>query len=146
MRTLRGIGGLRASGRWHRRGHEIVYLAENVAAAMLETLVHFDFPPGEAAEHFDLLEILVDDTASLDVLDEENLPDGWSGRIAHTQRIGDQWLASRRSLLLKVPSAVIPMSSNYLLNPLHPDARHVSIVAQSRHPFDLRLSGRGTWA
>ncbi|WP_155836914.1 RES family NAD+ phosphorylase, partial [Paraburkholderia mimosarum] len=32
---LRGIGGLRASGRWHYRGQPVVYLAENPALALL---------------------------------------------------------------------------------------------------------------
>jgi RES domain-containing protein len=37
--TLDGVGGLFASGRWHSRGHPVVYCAENAAIALLETLV-----------------------------------------------------------------------------------------------------------
>jgi RES domain-containing protein len=37
---LDGIGGLRASGRWHRAGLRIVYTAQSPAGALLETCVH----------------------------------------------------------------------------------------------------------
>ncbi|MGH7819352.1 MAG: RES family NAD+ phosphorylase, partial [Candidatus Binatia bacterium] len=35
---LKGIGGLRASGRWHTAGRPIVYLAEHPALCLLEVL------------------------------------------------------------------------------------------------------------
>jgi hypothetical protein len=44
---LKGIGGLRALGRWHFAGRPVVYLAEHPAGALLETLVHQEirWPP-----------------------------------------------------------------------------------------------------
>ncbi len=47
-RDLSGLGGLRASGRWHHRGQPVVYLSENPASALLEICVHTaanDIPP-----------------------------------------------------------------------------------------------------
>jgi len=38
-----------------------------------------------------------------------------------TRAFGDEWVLSRRSVALRVPSAVAPASYNYLLNPDHPD-------------------------
>ncbi|KAA1001632.1 RES family NAD+ phosphorylase [Paraburkholderia panacisoli] len=37
---LKGLGGLRAPGRWHFAGQPVVHLAEHPAGALLETLVH----------------------------------------------------------------------------------------------------------
>jgi RES domain-containing protein len=39
---LSGIGGLKAAGRWHSQGRQIVYLANHPASALLEMLVHMD--------------------------------------------------------------------------------------------------------
>lgn len=56
-KDLKGLGGLKASGRWHNRGVPIVYLAETPALAMLEVLVHFDMTLDEIPKHYQLLEI-----------------------------------------------------------------------------------------
>ena len=52
---LNGLGGLRAGGRWHSRGRQIVYCSEHPAAALLEILVHLDIDL--MPEHFQLIEI-----------------------------------------------------------------------------------------
>ena len=47
-RDLRGMGGLKAAGRWHYGGHAIVYLTDTPASALLEVCVHTsanDVPP-----------------------------------------------------------------------------------------------------
>ncbi len=51
---------------------------------------------------------------------------------------GDQWLKEQRTQLLRVPSAIIPESSNWLLNPLHPGA-HCRIHSVRDFTFDTRL-------
>lgn len=47
--------------------------------------------------------------------------------------IGDRWVESQASVLLKVPSAVIRSEFNYLINPLHP--RFVELVIGSPEPL-----------
>jgi RES domain-containing protein len=42
-----------------------------------------------------------------------------------TRAAGDAWLASRRSLLAALRSAVLPEADIVLMNPRHPDARQV---------------------
>ena len=44
-RTLDGRGGLETSARWHTLGRPVVYLAESVASALLEVLVHLELSP-----------------------------------------------------------------------------------------------------
>ncbi len=39
-----------------------------------------------------------------------------------TRNIGDAWLAGRKTALARVPSAIVPRTWNYLLNPEHPEA------------------------
>jgi RES domain-containing protein len=63
----------------------------------------------------------------------------WQSDEASTQAIGDRWLASRSSALLRVPSALVPKVWNYLINPAHPAAALLKITAAVRYPFDTRL-------
>ena len=55
---------------------------------------------------------------------------------AEKRRIGDDWLASGRSLLASVRSAVLPEAQIVMMNPAHPDARHVRPL--TTRPFDFR--------
>ena len=55
------------------------------------------------------------------------------------QQLGDGWLNAGASAVLEVPSAVVEIESNYLLNPAHPDFRRIQIGEPSHFEFDLRL-------
>ena len=134
---LQGLGGLKAGGRWHHKGTAIVYLAEHPAVAMLEVLVHFDTSPEELPANFQLLEIDVDNTLQVSQLSKDVLPQNWVDNIALSKNIGDQWITSQSTVLLKVPSAITPKSYNYRFNPRHVDASKVKIVSTQHYPFDL---------
>ncbi len=49
---------------------------------------------------------------------------------------GDAWLASRRSAVRSVPSAIVPDSRNLLLDPAHPDAERMRVAAIRPLAFD----------
>lgn len=136
---LTGTGGLRAAGRWHNRGIPIVYLGESVALAMLETLVHFELAPDEVPDNFQLLAVTTEDDIAVAQLSEDVLMADWQNNQDYTRAIGDEWLMSASSVLLKVPSAIIPESYNYLLNPRHVDADKIQIASVRHCPFDQRL-------
>ncbi len=56
------------------------------------------------------------------------------------QRIGSEWYESASSLLLKVPSAIIPQESNYILNTSHPAfTQHVRLHSIEDFFWDGRL-------
>ena len=126
------------------RGLPVVYLAESAALAMLETLIHFELAPDETPADFQLLEIQCPDDIGIMPLQVSRLPDGWRDDLPLTQRLGAEWLQSRSSALLRVPSAIVPKSFNYLFNPLHDQADRVSIRSSRRHPYDARLFHRST--
>ena len=139
---LRGVGGRRSAGRWHVRGVPVVYLAESAALAMLETLIHFELAPDEAPADFQLLEVQCPDDIGIMSLESSRLAEGWRTDRPLTQRLGSEWLRSRSSALLRVPSAIVPNSFNFLFNPLHDQAVRVSIRSSRRHPYDARLFSR----
>lgn len=62
------------------------------------------------------------------------------GEESDTQTYGSDWAAKGQSLVLMVPSAVLPVSSNYLINPLHPQAKGLKIIRQIEVGMDPRLN------
>jgi RES domain-containing protein len=136
---LGGTGGLIASARWHSQKHPIVYLAENPASALLERLVHFEIDPEDLPSHYQLLEVDVPNELPFDECRTDGLPAGWSDSVNVTQALGNAWLTGSRTALMRVPSAIVPFTANWLLNPSHPDAPNCKIVAVTQAPFDRRL-------
>ncbi len=133
---LRGRGGLKASGRWHHAGHAIVYLAQTPASALLEVCVHTsanDVPPA-----FTLLKIEGPDleVPSIPIV---SLPKDWQTHLEVTRDSGTAWLEKKRSVLLQVPSAIVPETANFLFNPSHKQAAKFHIAEVFSYPFDLRL-------
>ena len=135
-RDLRGIGGLKAAGRWHYAGRPIVYLAETPASALLEVCVHTsanDVPP-----EFTLLKV---EGPDLDVpsIGVDTLPKGWRTDLEITRDLGTSWQEKNQTVVLRVPSAIVPQTMNCLFNPAHGRAGEFSIVDAIAYPFDERL-------
>jgi RES domain-containing protein len=53
--------------------------------------------------------------------------------------MGNNFLANKKHLMLKVPSSIVPAEYNYLLNPMHPDMKKVKIIMKEPFDFDSRL-------
>ena len=137
--ALDGIGGMYTSGRWHSKGNPIVYTASSAALAALAVLVHVD--PLTAPADLRLLAIELPDDLSIEVIEPITLPEGWHSvpAPAALQTIGSSWLTSGRTAALNVPSAVITVERNFLLNPRHPEVQRVRILSDEAFSFDTRL-------
>lgn len=132
-----GEGARRTGGRWNSPGLPVIYTSATIALAVLEMLVHLG-DRGILATYSVI-------GASFDekhVEDLRELPADWRSYPAPPglQMIGDEWLVSRRSLALRVPSAVVERESNYLINPEHEAFREIAIGAPERFNFDPRLN------
>ena len=133
-----GEGARRAGGRWNYPGTAMVYTAGSLALAALEVLVHLEGPqllqsyvqiPVEFSEHL------------CRRLDLGSLPEGWSDNPATdwTRSTGSEWVASHESVLLAVPSAVVPDEFVYLLNPRHSEFSALRKGQPASFRFDPRL-------
>src|ERR1035438_3853422 len=112
---LGGWGGRKYSSRWSSLGKRVIYLAESPAGAMLEVLVHLKDRGQGLPYTFALLEIEAPEhLAAREILPLADVD--WKEQPESTQRIGDAWLASRETLLARVPSAIMPRTWNILLN------------------------------
>ena len=137
---LSGIGGLRAAARWHHAGKPIVYTASSPAAALLEMMVHLEMNELDVLpDAYQLMQIDVPESVTVLELNPAELAANWQKNSASTRALGDRWLRSLDSVLLAVPSAIVPHTQNYLLNPAHADAKKIKVIAHGSYPFDLRL-------
>ena len=135
---LTGAGGLKYSARWHTAGHPIVYLAETPAGALLEVLVHLELSESTLPRYYQLLRVSV---APGVLVEDLRVPIGesWKRRVSFTRTLGNAWLHGGRTPLARVPSAILPHTSNYLLNPAHAGAAGLQIIERRRARFDSRL-------
>src|SRR6185369_14729418 len=136
--SLSGDGGIFFSARWHSRGKRIVYLADHPASALLEVVVHVEVDAEDLPGDYQLLGIDVPDDLAVHRLEQGELAADWKERVSLTQKIGDVWLNGGLTSLLRVPSAIVPEASNYLLNPRHPDAARIAIASAMRAALDPR--------
>ena len=135
---LDGEGARRWGGRWNSPGTPVVYTASAPSLAVLESLVARD--EEDVPEDLVLASIHVPDDAAVERIARGTLPDGWQAPLHERCRaIGDEWVASKRTLVLAVPSAVLPEETNFLINPLHPEIRRCEAVSARRFAFDPRL-------
>jgi len=126
---LSGEGARRYGGRWNSPGRPLIYAASTAALAVLEARVHLDLPPELLPDDYVLVTIDLGDAAIEEVYAIPELP----------QAFGDAWLSEQRSPVLQVPSAIVPESPNFLINPAHTRASGMHIVQRRGFEFDRRL-------
>jgi len=135
---LQGIGGLHVAGRWHDKGHPIVYAAASASTALLEILVHLDIDPDDIPDDFNLIEINIPSGIAL-AAEEVQAGDPILTDEHVSRKFGTSWLKERRSAILLVPSIIVSVETNVLINPEHPDACMIEVIGTTRFVFDKRL-------
>jgi len=116
------------SGRWNSDGKKVIYTAESIPLAFLESMLRRQ---GSGSNRdFNTMIIDAADTLVTTIIDVHGLPDGWRNTHDYRicQRIGDDWYESYASPILKVPSAVLPDAFNYVLNTSHPDFSSIKLL------------------
>lgn len=125
IRDLSGIGARLYGGRWNRKGIGIVYTSESRALSLVEFLVNVPFSilPNKLC----IATVEIDDQIHPKEIPLGDLPKNWHKFPAPLElaEIGSKWAVSNESLALRVPSAVVPHEFNILINPSHPDMKHV---------------------
>ena len=133
-----GEGARLYGGRWSSPGIRIVYTADSAALAALELLARLN--DVRALPSFVLIPAELPDELVAD-LDVSTLPVNWRSTPAPSQlqQLGDAWAKARTSAALRVPSAIIELQHNYLLNPDHPEFGSVHTGTAQPFTFDNRL-------
>lgn len=136
---LSGKGGEMFDARWHTRGRPVVYLAATPALALLEVRVHLELSPDSLPDDYVLMKVNAPDDVEHRSVQLEDLPDRWQEHEELCRPFGDSWLKDTGSALLRVPSAIIEVEHNMLLNPQHPDAARIGVEEISPFKWDQRL-------
>lgn len=134
-----GEGTKLVGGRWTPRGVKAVYTSSSLALAALELLVHLE--KEDIGTVFVAISADIPDDLQIETIKRSQLPENWSDTPASTalSSIGREWLRAGKTAVLSVPSAVITVERNYLLNPEHPDFRRIAINQPAEFSFDSRL-------
>lgn len=138
VEDLSGRGAQLFGGRWNAKGMPALYASSTLSLAALEVLVHTErsLPPvGMAYAELYIPELLLPER--LLTLGEGETP----------AEYGTNWLRRRESLMLRVPSAILPpeyaaahsLDFNIILNPLHADFSKVFVASVHDFSFDTRF-------
>ncbi|HEX4948736.1 MAG TPA: RES domain-containing protein [Blastocatellia bacterium] len=134
-----GEGAFRYGGRWNTRGTRLIYTAGSLSLAALEMLVHLD--DDELLWSYSFVAAQIPPHLILPVRAFRSLPKHWNASPSPValQQIGDAWVRANASAVLEVPTSIVPLESNYLINPAHPDYPQITLEKPRRFVFDERL-------
>lgn len=136
---ISGNGAALYGSRWNSKGLPLLYTSQFISLSILESLVHLkksEIPPTQY-----LLHIEVPDENDVVEISYKKIRTNWHQEPEYTQWLGDQFLQNNQRLMLKVPSAIVPEESNFLLNPLHLRFKKVRIISSELLELDKRLNG-----
>ena len=126
---LSGTGAKLNGARWNSKGVPMLYTTEFVSLALLEMLVHTQFR--DYAIELDLVYIHFPDNTDIKEITLPKLKSNWIDDDDYSRFIGDEFIRSKQSLILKVPSAVVQEEHNFLINPLHAEFKKIKIIKQN---------------
>lgn len=134
-----GEGARLYGGRWNSVGTRMVYAASTLSLAILEILVHLENE--DVLPNYSYIAVRCPENVIKNAAEITKLPKDWQSSPApkELQQIGDNWINKNASAVLAVPSAVVPIELNYLLNPAHPDFSALEIGEPERLTLDSRL-------
>lgn len=137
-KTLSGIGAEKVGGRWNLVGTRAVYCSENISLALLEYYVHSEniaYLPKEIS----IAKIQFPDEFLIEELKE--LPERWNQYpySSKTTEVFTDLAKDRNRFALRVPSTIVGLESNIILNPLFKDFGKVKVVEFIELSIDKRL-------
>jgi len=124
--------------RWTSSGRLAFMTSQTRSLAMLEVLVNL--PARRFLSAYVSLRVEIPEEV-VETLGANALPADWhhSPVPPSTRAIGDRWMMAGISAVLRVPSAVVPEESNYLVNPRHRDFGRLRVFDPAPVTIDARL-------
>ncbi len=137
---MSGAGAAKVGSRWNLAGTPIVYSASTIALAALELYMHLGAI--SKLRNYYLVRIVVpaDVWKKREHLNAAKCP-AWSAVPAGraSMSCGTMWADAKVSLLMEVPSVVVPEELNVLINPRHVDAALIKVSIERLFQFDPRM-------
>ena len=135
---LTGQGAKINGGRWNHAGIVCLYTSESRSLALLEYTVNINIDDIPRALSFTTIEV---PDSSMEIITVPQLPGNWKDIPSppSTQSFGTELLKAAKSLIIKIPSAVMPDEWNFLINPAHPESNKCKIVGIKDFVYDVRI-------
>jgi len=133
-----GTGARDGGGRWNHTGTPVIYAGGTIAIAALELFVHL---AGIVPPDLVLVRIELPDKHSAETPALAELPRDWR-RVPATpgsMDFGTAWAKALRSLVLHVPSALVPEEKNAVVNPAHREFAAVKMAIEREFRYDDRM-------
>jgi RES domain-containing protein len=126
-------------GRWNSAGKKVIYAAESIPLAFLENMVRRQGVGFN--KDFRIMIIEIPDRVKIAAIIPSDLEDGWrdSRDYSKCQRVGDKWYDEGKTMVLKVPSAIVPEAFNYIINSEFPDHGMIKLVSTTDLVPDERI-------
>lgn len=136
--TLSGIGAEKVGGRWNAVGTRAVYCSENVSLSLLEYYVHTENIANLPTALL-LAKIYFPD--EFIIQEWIDLPKKWNQYPynSNTTEVFTQLAKNRDFFALRVPSTIVGLETNSILNPLYKEFGKVEVLEFIKMPIDESL-------
>lgn len=140
---LSGAGAAAKPGRWNAIGEAVLYAAPTIAMAVLETAAHIDdagLPQNRFVVCIDVPEKMWRARITLGV---DALPVTWAAIPAGRASVGvgSRWIREGASVLLEVPSVIVPEETVVALNATHPEIERLKATVVRRFDYPRLFRG-----
>ncbi|MBV6274204.1 RES family NAD+ phosphorylase [Alcaligenaceae bacterium CGII-47] len=138
-RDLSGVGAALDGGRWNDVDVSALYMGLSPSICCLETFVHTTRYPALPLKITRF--VLPDDETLYLEPNSSELPQGWEAIPAdrYSMTFGTKWLRDKTHLGLIVPSAILPLERNVVINPKHPAIGEVRVDEVFDFMYDERM-------
>ena len=135
---ITGEGARLNGGRWNHVGIPCIYAGGSRAIVLLEYSAHVSIHNIKRALSFTTISVTDNSITELKTAD---LPDNWQTfpHPKETRDLGSKLLIKKTSLVIKIPSVIIPEEYIYLINPNHVRIAEVVVKEIKDYSYDLRL-------
>jgi RES domain-containing protein len=135
-----GEGARLWGGRFNSPGTPAVYASGSLSLALLEILVQTNDRSNLENKVLVRAEIAATFIQSPST---NELPVHWNHIPVSkaSQRYGDRWIDDKTTPVLRIPSVVVPMEYNFVINPKHQDFNQITLSSPCPLPLDPRFFG-----
>lgn len=133
------LTGSGVDARWCSGGRKAIYTSSSIALACLENVLRrsgYGF-----SEDFRTIFYQIPESIPIEEVKLKNLNNNWrlQSSYYYCQLIGNKWFDNKESLILKVPSAIIPYEYNYIIKTTSPKINKITIKDIKPFVPDVRL-------
>lgn len=134
-----GEGARRYGGRWNHRGTPVVYVSDSLSLAALELFVHLG--PAHRTMTFATFSVDIPDGVAVHTLAPGGLPENWREEPPpdECKQAGTNWVEAGGSAVLQVPSVVVPIENNYVVNVGNSALQKLKVSQHDDFMFDPRM-------